>query len=125
MYIILFPFTLYFVSFFTLFCFLFLFHYFVYIYRCLILCNSLTNSIKKNIIFFSHFIDNKSTNKIAYNLVQHDCTKHMERDKYFTKEKLDNGLIYMPYTLTRNQLALVLTKGLNNMSFQKSLTTWK
>jgi len=37
--------------------------------------------------------DNKSAISIAHNLVQHDRTKHVEIDRHFIKEKLDNGLI--------------------------------
>ena len=32
------------------------------------------------------YCDNKSTIDIAYN-VQHDCTKHVEVDKHFIKQK--------------------------------------
>ncbi|RDX96167.1 hypothetical protein CR513_21205, partial [Mucuna pruriens] len=46
------------------------------------------------------FCDNSSTISIAHNLVQHDMTKHIEIDKHFIKEKLDNGLIITPHVLT-------------------------
>lgn len=42
-------------------------------------------------------VDNKSTINIAHNLVQHDCTKHIENDRHFIKEKLDSGLITTPF----------------------------
>lgn len=41
---------------------------------------------------------------------QHDMIKHIKVYQYFTKEKLDNGLIYGPYMSTSSQLADVLTK---------------
>ncbi|KAF2308189.1 hypothetical protein GH714_036552 [Hevea brasiliensis] len=36
------------------------------------------------------YCDNKPAITIAHNPVQHDCTKHMEVDRHFIKEKLDN-----------------------------------
>ena len=41
--------------------------------------------------------DNKSAISIAHNLVQHDRTKHIEIDRHFIKEKLDNGLMATEY----------------------------
>ena len=35
---------------------------------------------------------NKSTINIANNSIQHDRTKHIEIDKFFIKEKLNNGI---------------------------------
>lgn len=62
--------------------------------------------------------DNKSAINIAHNLVQHDRTKHIEVDRHFIKEKHDSGLICTPYISTKDQLADILTKGLDNTSFQ-------
>lgn len=57
------------------------------------------------------YCDNKSAISIGYNPVQHDQTKHVEVDRHFTKEKLDNGLTCTPYISSHDQLADVLTKG--------------
>ena len=65
------------------------------------------------------YCNNKSAINIAHNLVQHDRTKHVEVDKRFTKEKLDNSLICTPYVSIRDQLADVLTKGLASTPFQE------
>lgn len=46
------------------------------------------------------YCDNKSTINIAHNPIQHDVTKHIEIDKNFMKEKLDNGVIYTSYVHT-------------------------
>lgn len=58
------------------------------------------------------FYDNKSAISIAHNPVQHDRTKHVEIDRRFTKERLKNGEICMPYVPTEEQLVDVLTNGL-------------
>ena len=46
------------------------------------------------------YYDNKSAISIAHDPVQHDRMKHIEIDKHFIKEKLDSGLIYIPYVST-------------------------
>ena len=56
--------------------------------------------------------DNKSATSIAHNSVQHDRTKHVEIDRHFIKEKLDDGLIATEYIPSRLQLADMFTKGL-------------
>ena len=43
------------------------------------------------------YYDNKSTMNIAHNPIKYDHTKHVEIDKHFIKEKLDDGLICTPY----------------------------
>ena len=68
------------------------------------------------------YVDNKSAISIAHNLVQHDRTKHIEVDRHFIKEKLDNGLICTPYVSTQNQLADILTKGLNCINFERIIS---
>ena len=65
------------------------------------------------------YCDNKSAISIAHNPVQHDRTKHIEVDRHFIKEKLDNGLICTPYVSTNGQLADILTKGLNSSTFER------
>ena len=43
------------------------------------------------------YCDNKSAINIAHNRIQHDRTKHIEVDRHFIKEKLDEGLVCMSY----------------------------
>ena len=63
------------------------------------------------------FCDNKAVIAIALNAVLHDRTKHVEVDKHFIKEKLENRLIVMPYIPTVEQVANILTKGLPKKQF--------
>ena len=63
------------------------------------------------------FCDNKVDIAIVHNPVLHDRTKHVEVDKYFIKEKLENGLIVMPYIPMVEQVADILTKGLPKKQF--------
>lgn len=43
------------------------------------------------------YCDNKVTINIAYNLVHHDKTKHLEIDQHFIKEKMDSEQVCTPY----------------------------
>uniref|UniRef100_A0A2N9EE05 Reverse transcriptase Ty1/copia-type domain-containing protein n=1 Tax=Fagus sylvatica TaxID=28930 RepID=A0A2N9EE05_FAGSY len=63
------------------------------------------------------YCDNKAAISIAHNPVLHDRTKHVEVDKHFIKEKLESGLICMPYIPTAEQIADVFTKGLHKKQF--------
>ena len=63
------------------------------------------------------YCDNKSTINIAHNPIQHDRTKHIEIDRHFIKEKLEEGVVCMSYVPLEHQLADILTKGLNNSMF--------
>jgi hypothetical protein len=56
--------------------------------------------------------DNKSVINIANNLVQHERTKHVEIDRFFIKERLDDGTLKLRYVTSRDQVAGCLTKGL-------------
>ena len=56
------------------------------------------------------YCDNKVACDIAHNPVQHDCTKHIEVDKFFVKEKLDEKIIKLPKIQSEDQLTNILTK---------------
>ena len=42
------------------------------------------------------FCDNKAAYEVAHNQVQHDRTKHVEVDRFFIKEKLDDEIVELP-----------------------------
>ena len=63
------------------------------------------------------YCDNKAAISVAHNPVLHDRTKHVEVDKHFIKEKIDNGLVCMTYIPTEEQVVDVFTKGLHKRQF--------
>ncbi|RVW98253.1 Retrovirus-related Pol polyprotein from transposon RE1 [Vitis vinifera] len=65
------------------------------------------------------FCDNKATCDIAHNPVQHDRTKHVEVDRFFIKEKLDDKIVELPKIRSEDQLADILTKVVSRMNFEE------
>ena len=57
------------------------------------------------------FCDNKAAIAIAHNPLLHYRTKHIEVDKHFIKEKLENGLIIMPYFPMFEEVVDIFTIG--------------
>ncbi|KAF5819693.1 putative RNA-directed DNA polymerase [Helianthus annuus] len=66
--------------------------------------------------------DNKAAIQISENPVQHDRTKHVEVDRHFIKEKLEEGIIEIPYIASKDQLADILTKEVNGNAFSSCLS---
>jgi hypothetical protein len=56
--------------------------------------------------------DNKSAINIANNPIQHNKIKYVEIDRFFIKEKLDNGTLELSHVNSRDQIVDCLTKGL-------------
>ncbi|KAH9675580.1 retrovirus-related pol polyprotein from transposon RE1 [Citrus sinensis] len=67
------------------------------------------------------YCDNKAARDIAHNLVQHDRTKHVEVDRFFIKEKLDEKILELPKIRSEDQLADILTKAISSRAFTKFL----
>ncbi|CAL2266976.1 unnamed protein product [Prunus armeniaca] len=67
------------------------------------------------------YCHNQSSIKIAEDLVQHDRTKHVEINRNFIYEKLEEKIIEVPYVRTTEQLTDMLTKAVSNQAFTDSL----
>jgi len=59
--------------------------------------------------------------KIAENPIQHDRTKHVEIDRNFIYEKLQEKIVEVSYVKTIQQLADILTKAVASQAFHDSL----
>jgi hypothetical protein len=67
------------------------------------------------------FCDNKAAITIAHNPIQHDHTKHVEVDRHFIKQKLEDNIIQFPFVKSEDQLADILTKVVSGKIFHNSL----
>ncbi|XP_058075568.1 uncharacterized mitochondrial protein AtMg00810-like [Magnolia sinica] len=65
--------------------------------------------------------DNKAAIAISHNLIQHDCTKHVEVDRHLIKENLEVKIIRFPFVKFEDQLADILTKVVSSKDFYNSL----
>ena len=63
------------------------------------------------------FCDNKAASDISHNPIQHDQTKHVEVDRHFIKQNLEEKVIRFPFVKSEDQLADVLTKAVSNRNF--------
>ena len=68
------------------------------------------------------FCDNKSTIALAKNPGQTGRIKHMERDRFFFKERMDDGLFDLEFVPSSEQAADVFTKGLSNPLLSRALS---
>jgi hypothetical protein len=63
------------------------------------------------------YCDNKAACDLAHNPLQHDRTKHVEVDRFFIKEKLDENMLELPRIRSEDQLADILTKAVSSQVF--------
>ncbi|XP_038715021.1 uncharacterized mitochondrial protein AtMg00810-like [Tripterygium wilfordii] len=85
------------------------------------------NSLFKELqIQISHrmdlFCDNQAAMHIATNHVFHERTKHIEIDLYYTREKVEEGMIKLKYLKSAEQPADLLTKALSVARLQHLLS---
>ena len=67
------------------------------------------------------FCDNKVAIDISHNPIQHDLTKHVEVDRHFIKQNLEEKIIWFPFVKSEDQLADVLMKAVSSRNFYISL----
>ena len=60
---------------------------------------------------------NESAIKIAYNLVQHTRTKHIEIQNHFIRDHVAQGDIDLSFVSMKNQLANIFMKPLDEARF--------
>jgi transposase InsO family protein len=65
------------------------------------------------------YCDNQATINVVNNPVHHDRTKHIGIDRHFIKERLEDGTLHISFVKSSDQLADVLTKGVNVVLFNK------
>jgi hypothetical protein len=61
--------------------------------------------------------DNKSAIKIAYNLLQHSRTRHIEIQNHFIRDHVARGDIELAYVCTKDQLAYIFRKPIDEARF--------
>lgn len=67
----------------------------------------------------TNYCDNRAAISISHNPVHHDRVKHVEVDRHFIKEKVDEGILKIQYVHTTEQTADILTKPLFRPLFEK------
>jgi hypothetical protein len=63
--------------------------------------------------------DNESAIRMTDNPVEHNCTKHIDIRHHFLRDHQQRGDIEIAYVNTKNQLADIFTKPLDEKTFSK------
>jgi len=64
------------------------------------------------------YCDNVSVIYLAGNPAQHQCTKHIEMNIHFVREKVTRGQVRVLHVPSRYQIADIFTKGLPLVLFE-------
>lgn len=81
----------------------------------------LIHSLESCTNFQQTFVDNKAVISISEKPVQHDRTKHVEIDRHFIKEKLEKGVVSLPFVQSKDQLVDILTKVVSSKVFDDAI----
>jgi transposase InsO family protein len=65
------------------------------------------------------YCDNQAAIAISKNDIHHERTKHIDIRYHFIRDYIDKNILVIQWISTENQLADVLTKGLNKILFNK------
>jgi hypothetical protein len=65
------------------------------------------------------YCDNVSTVYLSSNLIQHQCTKHIEIDLHFVRERVAVGDVHVLHVPMTSQFADIFTKGLPSSMFSE------
>ena len=68
------------------------------------------------------FCDNKASIDISHNLASPDRTKHVEVDRHFIKQNLEDKIIRFPFFKSEDQLTDIIIKVVSNKGFHSSLS---
>ena len=68
------------------------------------------------------YCDNKFVIPIAQNPVQYDKTKHIEIDRHFIKESIEEGTMIPLFVGSSEQVADIFMEGLPSPQFHKLLS---
>ena len=78
------------------------------------ICNELRIPIESSM---KVLCDNQSTISIAKNPMHHEKTKHVEIDRHFIKEKIEENIVGLSHIPTGHQTTDILTKSLARKPF--------
>ena len=67
------------------------------------------------------FCYNKAVIDISHNPIQHDHTKHVEVDRHFIRQNLEEKIIRFPFVKSEDQSTDILTKVVSSKNFYDSL----
>lgn len=67
------------------------------------------------------FCNNKDAIDISHNPIQHNHTKHVEIDRHFVKQNMEEKIIQFPFVKYEDQLDDILTKTVSSRNINDSL----